>query len=322
MSRIIPGARGLLLKTVILVMGGLALLGEPVQAQLSYAFWIRNVNWDGYTSWQNYIRRSPAYLGPNALALPEAVGGLHTGVALTGQWQGEVAQEWHRGVAPYRENTFNPVLNLSVPLVPGQASLEVHWRPYEWWSTDTVVRDLRNARWEEPRGHNTSELWILNRWQVPTALLGRKTPVTLGWGIKTTAGKGLENARHTNMPAYWFEVRTGRSYPRWSWWTQQGFLVWQESVGGQNDAWTWALGLSTKSGPWSLSAQAQGIVGYFNQGDRPWCLRTEASYQSKAQGQTRGRWYLRYQHALQDLPCHTWRVGYAVVWNKRSISAP
>lgn len=45
------------------------------QAQLSYAFWIRNVNWDGYTSWQNYIRRAPAYLGPNALALPESMGG-------------------------------------------------------------------------------------------------------------------------------------------------------------------------------------------------------------------------------------------------------
>ncbi|MFM8977724.1 MAG: hypothetical protein ACKOJE_06725, partial [Bacteroidota bacterium] len=87
------------------MLGALLLLVQPAQAQLSYAFWIRNVNWDGYTSWQNYIRRSPAYLGPNALALPEAVGGLHTGIALTGKWQGELAQEWHRGVSPYRENT-------------------------------------------------------------------------------------------------------------------------------------------------------------------------------------------------------------------------
>ena len=296
---------------LVVTLGALLLLVQPAQAQLSYAFWIRNVNWDGYTSWQNYIRRSPAYMGPNALALPEAVGGMHTGIALTGKWQGELAQEWHRGVSPYRENTVNPVLTLSVPLVPGQASLEVHWRPYEWWSTDTVVRDLRNARWEEPRGRNTSELWILNRWQVPARFLGPRTPVTLGWGIKTTAGKGLENARHTNMPAYWLEVRTGRSYPRWSWWTQQGFLVWQESVGGQNDAWTCALGVTTKSGPWTLATQLQSISGYFNQGDRPWFLRTEAAYQPPAQG----RFYLRYQHALHDLPCHTWRVGYSVTFN-------
>lgn len=239
-------------------------------------------------------------------------------MALTGKWQGELAQEWHRGVSPYRENTVNPVLNLSVPLVPGKASLEVHWRPYEWWSTDTVVRDLRNARWEEPRDHNPSELWVMNRWQVPAKFLGPRIPLTLGWGFKTTAGKGLENARHTNMPAYWFEVRTGRSYPRWSWWTQQGFLIWQESVGGQNDAWTCALGVTTNSGPWTLATQVQGISGYFNQGDRPWFLRSEASYQT----QTQGRFYLRYQHALHDLPCHTWRVGYAVVWGRRSISVP
>jgi hypothetical protein len=111
------------------------------------------------------------------------------------------------------------------------------------------------------------------------------------------------------MPAYWFEVRTGRCYPRWSWWTQQGFLVWQESVGGQNDAWTCALGVTTQSGPWSLATQLQGISGYLNRGDRPWFLRTEAAYQLLSQG----RFYLRYQRALHDLPCHTWRVGYAII---------
>jgi hypothetical protein len=86
-------------------------------------------------------------------------------------------------------------------------------------------------------------------------------------------------------------------------------------VGGQNDAWTCAFGVATNAGPWTLSSQVQGINGYFNQGDRPWFVRTEAAYQCNANGKVRGRWYLRYQHALQDLPCHTWRMGYAVAFH-------
>ncbi|MFM8685070.1 MAG: hypothetical protein ACKODJ_00790, partial [Bacteroidota bacterium] len=48
-----PQHTGFLLAALMGLFLGLSLGVEPAQAQLSYAFWIRNVNWDGYTSWQN-----------------------------------------------------------------------------------------------------------------------------------------------------------------------------------------------------------------------------------------------------------------------------
>ncbi len=41
-----------------------------LQAQ-DYSWWNLKHNWDGYSSWSDYLVVSPAYLGPNALPVPE-----------------------------------------------------------------------------------------------------------------------------------------------------------------------------------------------------------------------------------------------------------
>lgn len=45
-------------------------------AQEDFSWWVEKHNWDGVTPWNQYMTISSAYMGPNALPVPEIKNGL------------------------------------------------------------------------------------------------------------------------------------------------------------------------------------------------------------------------------------------------------
>lgn len=282
----------------------LLLLGSAAQAQSDYTFWANNVGWDGVTPWEQYIIRSPLRMGPNALPLP-----IQREPRLDSNWHFELLGEFHSAPG---DRTQNPFVFIRVPLAPGRVALDLTWRPLEWFQTSQQVRDFRRARGESGEGSSPGDVWITTVAQIAKQENNKAgLNLTLNVAVKTTAGKNLENARHTNTPGYIFDLHAGRNWERkgswlnrWSLFGNAGLWVWQEGLAQQNDAFIYGVRSELDHGPWRLGLGATGYIGWINNGDRPYAARADLRYQ-------RGHWQglLGYQHAFQDLTTHLLRVG-------------
>ena len=285
----------------------LLLLGSAAQAQPNYNFWAKNVDWDGVTPWQAYIIRSQQRMGPNALPLP-----IQREPRLDSNWHFEMLGEFHSAQGDQTQNAF---VYIRMPLAPGRVAFDITWRPREWFQTSEQVRDFRRARGQSGEGSSPGDIWISTIAQLAKQENNAaKLNLTIQVTVKTTAGKNLDNARHTNTPGYVFDWHAGRNWERqgrwlnrWSLFGNAGLLVWQESLARQNDAFIYGLRSELDHGPWRLGLGATGYVGYINNGDRPYAARADLRYQ-------RGNWHglLGYQHAFQDLTTHLLRLGVCV----------
>ena len=47
------------------------LISVSLNGQVDYTWWNEINNWDGITPWDQYIIKSPGFMGPNALPVPE-----------------------------------------------------------------------------------------------------------------------------------------------------------------------------------------------------------------------------------------------------------
>ena len=243
-------------------------------------------------------------MGPNALPLP-----IQREPRLDSNWHFEMLGEFHSAPGDQTQNAF---VYIRMPLAPGRVAFDITWRPREWFQTSEQVRDFRRARGQSGEGSSPGDIWISTIAQLAKQENNAaKLNLTLQVTVKTTAGKNLDNARHTNTPGYIFDWHAGRNWERqgrwlnrWSLFGNAGLLVWQESLARQNDAFIYGLRSELDHGPWRLGLGATGYVGYINNGDRPYAARADLRYQ-------RGNWHglLGYQHAFQDLTTHLLRLG-------------
>ncbi|MFN3530149.1 MAG: hypothetical protein ACK417_09555 [Bacteroidia bacterium] len=278
--------------------------GHGLWAQTDYSFWEQNVGWDGQTHWSHYIIRSPRHMGPNALPIP-----IQREPRLDSSWQFELVGEFHQAPGDY---TQNPYVFIRLPLAPGRVALDLTWRPMEWFQTDEQVRDFRRARGEGGRGSSPGDVWITTVVQLLRQNDdGSGLNLTLNVAVKTTAGKNLENARHTNTPGYIFDLHAGKSWKRQgslinriSLFGNGGLWVWQEGLAQQNDAFNYGIRAEFEHGPWRLGTGFTGYIGWINNGDRPYAARGDLQYHTN-----RLFYLLGYQHAFQDLTTHMLRAG-------------
>lgn len=289
------------------------MISATLLAQGDYDHWIKAVNWDGVTPWENYIRRSPRFMGPNALPVP-----LSRYPRLGQQLQFESAVEMHRAPGDRTDNLFHQI---TIPMASDRVELSLQYRSIEWYSTSPEVRDNRRARDASGAGTSEGDVWIITAFQLVRQDKSPRWPdLVLQISTKTTAGKNFENARHTNSPGYIFDLHAGRRFERpgqwlsaWSLFGQAGLYVWQDEINGQNDAFNYALNLELKHGKWALTPAIAGYTGWRDNGDRPMVSRLQFSHQNK-----HFRFYGAYQYAHRDLTRHLFRlgVGYQFRWSK------
>ena len=116
-----------------------------------FRWWNDIHDWDGVTPWNSYINVAPGTMGPNALPVPEMRNGF-----LDTFYTASISGEMHLA-----ENEFvaNAYIEANIP-IKNAVSMQVTWYPYEYFITDTTVRDFRAARTKEAKGSATGDLYI------------------------------------------------------------------------------------------------------------------------------------------------------------------
>jgi len=262
-------------KTIALILFVLLSLFKGVAQDGENFDWWNNIhNWNGIDSWSTYITMQPGAMGPNALPVPDLQNGrLDTTLSLL------VAPETHLAKNDFTADLYT---RINIPIKKAVA-LQVWWVPFEYYKTDTVVRDFRAARTKSAEGTAVGDVYI--GMLIPIISDKDKWPdILLGINLKTASGNKLEDARYTDSPGYFFDLSGGKdiALKRMLGWkirpfASAGFYVYQTNRTDyfQNDAIMLGGGLDFKNAHWRFSAQYAQYAGYFREYDLPKVLRVE-----------------------------------------------
>lgn len=266
-----------------------------VKAQEDFSWWNEKHQWDGKTAWNQYMKYSTSYFGPNALPVPDVMTGeIDTTASL------EVAGEYHWSTGDKTKNIF---VRGNLPLFSNRIAFSMDVVPIEWYETDTITRDARAARGRDGKGKAGGDIYfhtlinlIYNRENVPD--------IALRVTLRMASGTNLRNARYTDSPGYFFDLSFGknvslskdvilRAY------TMSGFYVYQTNDLShlQNDCILFGLGADVHIRKIVISQSIGGYNGYLKLGDRPLVYRAcvKLSFDRLA-------YSVLYQYGLRDYP--------------------
>jgi len=214
------------------------------------------------------IALEPGRMGPNALPVPFMYP-TKVGTA----WRLEVMTECHYD--PRGDMTVNPFFSVFVPIHP-IAAFTVFSRPGEYFRTTDEMQMKRHA--EDNSGFTRGDLYFQGMLHPVSYERGGLFDAAFHLTLKTTTGKGLENARHINAPAYFFDWTFARPI------FQAGsldiiaraliaFCAWQVNVNEQNDAVGYGIQFEFSKPSFRFTIDGAGYYGWINNGDRPAVVR-------------------------------------------------
>jgi len=179
----------------------LSLLFSSLLHAQDYDWWNQKHNWDGVTSWTDYLIISPAYLGPNALPVPEIKKGI-----LPKNRSLELGMDGHFNKGDQTGNLYS---ELFFPLFSQRVGLGISYVPLEMYRTDTIIRDQRRSREYDPRGFSLGDVYFST--YIHLIKEKEKIPdVLLSVNLRTASGSNIEGARHTDAPGYFFDLSAGK----------------------------------------------------------------------------------------------------------------
>jgi hypothetical protein len=273
-----------------------------------YSWWNRIHEWDGVTSWTNYMIVSPAYMGPNALPVPEIHKGRMPGTRFL-----ELGFDGHYSKGDQTGNLYS---ELFLPLFSRRAGLGISYIPVEFYKTDTLTRDLRRSREYDPRGISKGDVYfstyihlVKEKGHIPDVL------ITLN--LKTASGTKFYGARHTDGPGYWFDLSAGKTLIKGEGIVKSlrtyllaGFYVYQTNLENhqQNDAFQYGAGMDLDFGKFRMEHQLGGYAGYLGNGDKPVVYRLNLTMLTGSKFQMN----FRFQHGLKDFPYSSLRLSTTV----------
>ena len=277
-----------------------------------FGWWNAVHDWDGTTPWPNYITLTPAFLGPNALPVPEVRNGrLRTTPTL------RLAGEAHfsRG-----DDTQNAWLDLNLPLFSDRASVSLQYVPLEYYRMDVATRDLRAARDFDGKGTASGDVYLGTHIQLLRDH-ARWPDVLLTFTLRTASGNRLSAARFTDTPGYYFDLSVGKSYAVTEWVSLRphlmlGFYAWQTYRNDyfQNDALLYGVGVDLELSKLTVTTALGGYSGYIGQGDRPVVYRLGVETRRGARVEYLGR----VEWGLRDFPYRSLRLGVGLrLWNEK-----
>ncbi len=232
----------------------------------NYMWWNEIHHWNGYTVWYNYLTFSPAYMGPNALPVPEIkTGNINQNIVFS---QNFVAQQIAGDL------TLNLEDKLCIPLSKNVA-LIFFIVPLEYYKTDTLVRDRRAARERSGKGFAAGDLNIATLVQLFTETYKRPS-LLLSINLRTASGGKMISARYTDAPGYYFDFSSSKQFNlnnsfKLKFYAQIGFYVWQTNLPNypQDDAWEYGVGTDILYKKLIFKNQIGGYSGYLKNGDEP-----------------------------------------------------
>lgn len=280
-----------------------------LSGQEDISWWNNKHQWDGTTHWRHYIILSPAFLGPNALPVPEFRPALLSERTIL-----ELGGEGHFSKGDQTQNLHT---SLVIPLGE-KANFLIFSSPIEHYKMDSLTRDERRSRHYYSEGYAYGDIYFGTRFYLWHKKEGIPD-VTVGAYFRTPSGGKLSAARHTDTPGYYFSVEMSRTYKRKDQFFREitpflnlGFYVWQlmRDDNLQNDAFLFGAGIKMSTKCLEMEGSAGGYQGYFHNGDAPLIVRLSLSQRKEKR---KGYWSLRLQHGLRDFPYSSGRVSYTFV---------
>lgn len=268
----------------------------------SYDWWNKKHNWDGVTNWARYLIYSPAYMGPNALPVPEIRDAL-----IERRIFFETAADLHFSSG---DNTQDLFLKFHYPFWDGRIAVELYGVPIEHFVMDSITRDERRGRDLDARGFAAGDLYIATMIQLLRDH-GKCPDLLLGITLRAASGGNLGNARYTDAPGYFFDLSAGKSFKTGDKlslrpYVMLGFYIWQTNRDDyrQNDALLYGAGLSLYGNNFECNAKFGGYKGYIGNGDAPMVFRANTIYKFKNTDLK-----LTFQQGLHDFNYSTIRLG-------------
>lgn len=271
----------------------------------NYDWWTAKHNWDGVTHWTQYITLVPAYMGPNALPVPDSKDG-----SLPEKTILELAVENHYLIG---DNTTNLYSKLYIPLFSKRVGLSVSIVPIEYYVMDTLTRDIRRSIEYDGKGISGGDFYFGTYIQIV-----KDRPILpdilLTINFKTASGTNLAAARFTDTPGYFFDLSFGkdfrlnnslfksiRPFGLLGLYTYQTYYV----NNLQNDAFLYGLGFNLLTEKMEIVNYLGGYVGYLNIGDRPMVYRLTLRSKKKSGV----NYKLMFQQGIINIKYTTIRVG-------------
>jgi len=301
------------MKRIILIL--LILSGFQSAFSQEYLWWNIKHNWDGVTSWKDYINYSADYMGPNALPVPEINKGIFN---KNFEFEGGGFFHYSKG-----DKTGNSFFVLNLPVAPGIAGIKISYVPFEIYSTDSITRDLRKAREYVPEGYSLGDFYVTTFVQVIKDK-ERFPDVLISLNIKTASGTNLKNARHSDSPGYYFDLSLGKTIELKSEkikslrpYFMGGFYSYQTywTDHSQNDAVLFGGGMEIDLGKLIVNTGLGGYYGYFAMGDRPVVYR----FEMKSNRESRVNYKFQFQQGIHDFGFTS--VGFSAAFRLRSTTA-
>lgn len=270
-----------------------------------YSWWNQKHHWDGYTSWTSYMIVSPAFMGPNALPVPEVQKGI-----LLKERSFELGLDGHYSQGDQTGNLFT---ELFFPLFSDRVGMGISYVPVEIYRTDTITRDLRRSREYDAQGICFGDVYISTYIHMVREH-GRIPDVLLTVSLKTASGTHFDAARHTDAPGYYFDASAGKKvytgdgtlrYIRA--YAMLGFYVFQTNLDNnmQNDAFLYGTGFDLNFGGLQMEHQLGGYIGYLGNGDKPMVYRMNLLWNTGSGIDLK----VRFQQGFFDFPYTSLRLS-------------
>ena len=270
-----------------------------------YNWWNDLHNWDGVTHWSQYMKLAPAYMGPNALPVPEIKNPLmsmNPGVS--------IAYENHFSKG---DKTNNAYAEIFLPLFSDKVGLNLNIVPLEHYRMDEATRDLRISRDFDGEGYASGDLYIATYIKI---LQDKQSlpDMLLTINLRTASGNNLNAARYTDTPGYWFDLSMGKEFKLNSskiksitQYGMIGFYVWQTNIINyyQNDALLYGIGNDILFKKIEICNSIGGYRGYLGNGDRPMVYRLAI----RSKFESIFNYELRYQQGINDFQYSSFRLA-------------
>lgn len=280
-------------------------------AEEDYTWWNELHGWEeGDPGWRNWIRITPGYLGPNALAVPDVKRGF-----LNQETEFELTATGHFMKGDPTQDISG---RLYVPFAQSRIAVELYGVIIEHFAFSEEIRNERFARIEDGKGFASGDFYFSTLIQL---VKERKFPNTLlRMACKTASGNQFEGARYSDSPGYFFDLsfskEIGKTETRmFRPFALAGFYSWQtnDELNLQNDAFMYAMGADYVINDIMFSTSCSGYSGYKEERDKPVQLNFELrkDFNGKA-------FRIQYIHGLRDWEYRT--VKFSFLWKFKPVN--
>jgi len=295
-----------------LVLASFSLQAQK-QGEPNWEWWCQNIDCRiNYQHWGRYIITSPAFMGPNALPVPEVSTGLiNNGIT----WEMTGMAHFSPG-----DNTQNLFTELKFNLAPDIVSLTFSYYPWERFVLTPDTRDERQLSGEYYDAQGTTHGDMYFGMDIQLLKNKAKWPdIAVRAMVKTATGSGYGAARYTDAPGYYFDGSFGKTFILSSTsgntirpYLMIGFFAWQvnDDMNRQNDAVMGGFGADVRLGNFEIHNSFGGYNGYKGNGDQPRVYRVKLTWMTRKLD-----YFVRYQEGLRDFEYHTIMAGVKLKWN-------